>query len=181
MMPNGFFYLVIVFICFSCEKNDQLKALTKISGESGISYNESMQKWDELKMVNGNSYRYQTGFQSWAGFGNTTEIEVLAGKVVARSYEEFTIDDQSGEVIIIDSFSENENHLGLHQKGAAPLLIDELYGTCANELLVVDQRKNTLYFETTSNGLMTLCGYVPDDCIDDCFNGIRINTFDWIQ
>jgi hypothetical protein len=70
--------------------------------------------------------------------------------------------------------------LGVHKNGALPVTVDELYSTCASEYLTVDAINNTIYFETELKGLMTLCGFVPKGCLDDCYNGVRINYFDWI-
>jgi len=183
-------YLSLIFaftlIFTSCEKNDdsdknELSVLTSLKGENGLSYNESLNKWTELKKDNGNSYIYQTTFLSWTGFGRTTELKIIEGKVTSRIYQEFSTDEQTGERVITDSYTENENDLGNHEKGAIPLTIDELYSSCAGDYLIVDEEKNTLYFETEINGLVALCGFVPDGCVDDCFQGISIDSFDWID
>lgn len=179
-----FFSLTLIFT--SCEKNDdsnknELSALTSLKGENGLSYNESLNKWTDLKKVNGSSYIYQTTFLSWAGFGSTTELKIVDGKVTARIYEGFSTDEQTGERTITDSYEEDEETLGSHEKGATPLTIDELYNSCASDYLIVDIKNNTLYFETEINGLMTLCGFVPNGCADDCYQGISIDSFDWID
>ncbi len=183
-------YLSLIFgltlIFTSCEKDDnvnksELSVLTSLQGENGFSYNESLNKWTELKNNNGNSYIYQTTFVSWTGFGSTTELKVIDDKVAARIYQEFSTNEQTGEREITDSYTENWDDVGDHEKGASPLTIDELYNSCAGEYLVIDEEKNTLYFETTVNGLMTLCGFVPNGCVDDCYRGISIDSFDWIE
>lgn len=170
----------------ACKKDEEPKdekpaVLTDFKGESGLSYNESIGKWNELKTVNGNSYIYQTRFVSWTGQGSTTEIVVIDGEVITRSYYEFKPSEAGGEEQIIDSYTENGGAIGSNEKGAAPLTVDELYTTCASDYLVVDATNNTLYFETDSTGLMTLCGFVPDGCADDCYSGVSITGFDWIK
>lgn len=176
----------LTLISASCEKNDdssknELTILTSLKSENGLSYNESLNKWTQLKKDNGNSYIYQTTFLSWTGFGSTTELKIKEGKVTARIYQEFKRDEQTGKRVITDSYSENENDLGTNEKGARPLTIDELYNSCAGKYLVVDKEKNTIYFETAVNGVMTLCGFVPNGCADDCYQGITIDSFDWID
>ncbi|MFT6802759.1 MAG: hypothetical protein ACJA2N_001950 [Salibacteraceae bacterium] len=168
------------------EKNDdsnknESSILTSLKGENRLSYNESLHKWTELKIANGNSYRYQIRFLSWAGFGSTTKLKVIDGKVKARVYEEFRADEQTGQRVITDSYHENEDVLGSHEKGASPLTIDKLYSSCARDYLVVDKEKNTLYFETEINGLMRLCGFVENGCVDDCYQGISIDSFEWVK
>ncbi len=179
-------FLGLTLILVSCEKNDdsinnELSALTTLTGENGLSYNESLSKWNELKTVNGNSYIYQTTSLSWAGFESTTEVKVVEGEVRYRVFQETKTDQQTGESEITYAYTENENALGNHERGAAPLTIDELYNSCASEYLAVDELNNTIYFEAEVNGLMTLCGFLPNDCVDDCNQDISINAFDWID
>ncbi len=180
------FFLGLTLIFTSCEKNDdsdknEATIPSSLKGENRLSYNESLNKWNELKKVNGNSYVYQTTFLSWTGFGSTTELKVVEGKVTTRNYREFNTDEQTGERVTTGSYTENENELGSHEKGAAPFTIDELYNSCARDYFVVDEENNTLHFETDVNGLMTLCGFVPNGCLDDCYQGISIESFDWID
>ena len=101
--------------------------------------------------------------------------------MIARTYKGFSTDVQTGQRTITDSYTEVEGTLGSNENGASPMTIDELYNSCASDYLIVDKENNTLYFETETNGLMTLCGFVPNGCADDCFQGISINSFDWID
>lgn len=183
MKRNIVLLMILAAILMSCEKNndDKLSALTTIKGESGLTYNESLAQWTELKNINGNSYIYQTTFISWTGFGSITELKIEEGIVTSRAYHEFITNDTNGQREIIDTYTESRADLGSHEKGANPLTIDDLYNSCASEYLSVDKEKNTLYFETESDGLMTLCGFVPNGCMDDCFRGVRINFFKWID
>lgn len=178
--------IVAFFLIFSCESNDdapenQLSALTTLESQEGISYTESIDAWNTLKTNNGNSYSYQTYFISFTGFGSTTELKVINNVVTTRIYQEFSTDQMTGERDIIDSFTETGSQLGTNPKGATPLTIDQLYSTCAADYLVVDENENTIYFQTATNGLMTLCGFFPNNCADDCFEGITISAFDWVN
>lgn len=183
-MRNGLMiFTIIVMFSLACKEinNDpKFSVLTQLIGESGISYNESLSKWADLKAVNGNSYIYQTSFSSWVGFGNRTELKIVDGKVIERVYEAFDI-GVNGDVTILDSYSETLDNLGENENGGMPLTIDELYETCAADYLIVDQKNNTIYFETSEDQMMMLCGFTPIDCIDDCYTGIRISAFEWIQ
>ncbi len=188
MIKNFFFFLFLLLVLASCSNNDdsdknKLLILSTLKGVDGLSYNESIEKWTELKRVNGNSYIYQTTLLSWVGFGNITEIKVEEGKVTTRVYKEFYIDDLTGERIMMssNSYTESANEIGSNENGALPLTVDELYNSCVNDYLIVDQENNSIYFETEISGLMTLCGYVPNGCADDCFRGISINSFIWID
>jgi len=183
MKTNRFIFLILIVILMSCKKNndDKLSVLATLKSESGLTYNESLAQWTKLKNLNGNSYIYQTTFVSWTGFGSITELKIEEGLVTSRAYQEFKTNETNGQREIIDSYTETKNNLGSHEKGANPLTIDDLYNSCASEYLTVDIENNTLYFETELDGLMTLCGFVPDGCMDDCLSGISINSFKWID
>lgn len=175
---------MILLIAPSCEDAPQkvlheLSALPALVSQDGMNYPESVQAWEELKAINGGSYIYQTTFTSWTGDGHTTEIRVDDGIVTMRAYQEFDANQSNGEKTIIYSYREVGADVGSNMKGAQPRTIDELYQTCASDFLTVDAESNTVYFETTNDGLMTICGFVPDGCVDDCFNGIRIHAFAW--
>ena len=174
---KNFNFLLLFFALTSCMQNNEIE----LTGDSGINYKESLAKWNELKTINGNSYSYQTTFVSWVGFGSITELKVEDGKVTARSYQEFSINDSTGQKETQAIYSETKSDLGSHQKGAKPLTIDELYESCAKEYLIVDTDDNTLFFDTELNGTMNLCGFVPNNCADDCYSGIKINSFEWID
>jgi hypothetical protein len=174
-----------VGLLFSCKKNEdipqsELSMLSQLVGQNGMSYSESIVNWNELKIIKGNSYIYQTLFSSWIGEANITEVTVIDGIVTSRIYEHFQTNETNGQRKIMDSYSETIDNLGVHENGARPITIDELYNNCSSEYLTVDANNNTIYFETELNGLMTLCGFVPNGCLDDCYIGVSINYFDWI-
>jgi hypothetical protein len=176
---------LLLVLAGSCQKNeapsiDQLSVLTTLQSEHGLTYEQSSNKWHQLREQNGNSYVYQTTFASWTGSGNTTELKIENGVVTSRIYEEFTtLGDGSKKVL--DFYREDSGTLGTHAKGAALLTIDGLYETCAKDYLVADEQNNTIYFETAPDGLLTLCGFVPKECVDDCYTGVRIHAFEWVN
>ncbi|WMJ71727.1 hypothetical protein RCC89_00865 [Cytophagaceae bacterium ABcell3] len=154
--------------------------LPPLSGESGTPYSDCIEKLNDLKSKNGNSYIYQTTFTSWSGYGSVTELKIKDGKVVSRVYQEF-ITNESHEREIVDSYTETKSNLGSREKGAKPLTIDDLYHLCTSEYLTVDEEDNSVTFETELDGLMTLCGFSPVGCVDDCFRGIRISALKWLH
>lgn len=169
----------VLLLFMSCEKDKDL--LASLKGNSGVSYNESLAKWSLLKDQNGNSYSYAITFTSWTGYGSVTELLVNDGKVVGRVYEEFNTNEETGERDVIEYYTETLADLGSHKKGAAVVTIDELYDSCAKDYLSVDEQQNTIYFDTAENGVMISCGFVPDGCQDDCYTGITINSFKWLD
>lgn len=186
MRTNQLFPLVMLLILPACEKTDkvddnQLSVLSTLKGSSGITYNESLQNWNDLKKRNGNSYIYQVTFVSWIGVGSTTVLKVENGIVTSRSYEQFKTNAPYGPKEITDTYTETGSQVGSHTKGAVSLTIDDLYTSCAKEYLKADKEQNTLFFETEENGLMNLCGFVPNGCMDDCYHGVRISGFEWIK
>lgn len=173
MKTSKFLLLFLLIGLLSCKKDDDNKTTYLVN------YKKSLNTWNELKAENGNSYTYKTTFISWVGGGSTTELKVENGKVTGRNYQQFIIDN-AGQRTVIDSYTETELEVGTHEKGARPLTIDQLYSSCIGEYLVVDDKTNTIYFETDANGIMTSCGFVPDNCADDCFSGVTINGLNWL-
>ncbi|WP_066633574.1 hypothetical protein [Labilibacter marinus] len=173
--------LLLAFILIAGCKKEDGDPFDNIKGESGISYNKSKSFWNDMKKENGNSYEYETTFTSWTGFGSTTTFKVEEGVVTERTYTEFNADEGASGEIQLESYKEVGDEVGDHEKGAKPVSIDELYESCASEFLVACPCDNTLYFETESNGLMNLCGFVPDGCQDDCYQGVRISSFSWLE
>lgn len=173
MKIHNLLIAITIFTFMSCDTDDNDKSLIINN------FNESKVNWEELKSLNGNSYSYQTTWSSWNGFGAMTELKILDGIVISRLYEEFLINEANGQIEILDFYLEDESDLGSNERGAKILTIDQLYDSCISEYLVADKKNNTLYFEAKLDGIISLCGYVPDGCVDDCFNGVRINSFKW--
>jgi len=72
-------------------------------------------------------------------------------------------------------WQEEGEMLGSHEgTGAAePITLDEVYALSASDWLVRRDNRQAI-FEATNNGLVSTSGFVPDNCQDDCFKGIRI-------
>jgi len=175
-------FLFSLLVCMSCEKNDnKLLVLTELKSKEGFNFIQSLNKWNDLKNKNGNSYSYTTTFGSWTGYGYTTEFKIENGVIKSRIYEAFKINGQDGTKEIIETYSETIDNLGTHSKGAPLMTIDALYDVCAKKYLMANETDNTLYFETGKDGLMTMCGFVPIGCMDDCFEGVIISSLDWMK
>jgi len=69
----------------------------------------------------------------------------------------------------------------MNLSGAKVLTIDELYETCAKDVLTVSQEKNKIIFNVSENGLIQTCIYIPKDCQDDCSMGVLILNLKWIK
>ncbi|MEL6537285.1 MAG: hypothetical protein AAFQ98_17825 [Bacteroidota bacterium] len=151
----------------------------QVVGDSGITYRESREIWRQLKEENGETYRYAFRVSSWSGYSYTTEIGVQEGEVVFRNYEVFQEDFENQTREIIDSYEETGAEIGTHEEGAEPLSLDELYHDCRDIYLTTNSIDNELYFDTDVVGVMSTCGYVPNGCQDDCFQGITIEFLGW--
>ena len=183
-MEKNYDLLMLLFLLltfFSCSI-EAVRENLLLEGEYGYNFRESKSQWDKLKREHGNSYEYTLMEQSWTGHGSETTMKVENGKVVARYFEAFIISDEDGSKKITDSYrEESKKEIGSHEEGAPPLSIDDLYKTCLAEYLIFDPGANMVYFETTKDGIIALCGYVPTGCADDCFQGLKISYFSWLH
>jgi hypothetical protein len=175
MKIKKLFLLPAIFALVSVSCEDRATSRRKEA------YDNSYSQWVKLKKLNGESYEYQTTFGSWTGYGMQTVIQVRNGAVAARTCFAYQFNTETLTKDTIDSYSETGSEIGSHLAGAAPLTVDELYDTCVRKYLRVSEKENTVYFETNGDGLLNLCGYVPDGCMDDCYNGITIDTIKWIK
>ena len=165
---------VVTFFLVSC---DSLETKNKEV------FNSSQRQWELLKKMNGSSYSYTTTFHSWAGYAAKTTIhvenDIIASRECVATFLNY--ENETFSIDTIEHYIESGHEIGTHVAGAKPLTVDELYYTCAKEYLKVNTKKNTVYLETNKDGLLNLCGYVPDDCFDDCYFGVRIDTIMWIK
>lgn len=176
MKTNISLFMATASIIASCSEKDVTKTTNK-----KMLYVKSLNKWTELKKQNGNSYQYQVNQGSWSGHGNLTELTIKNGIVVQRTCKAYKTDGKTGVKKIKFSYSENEQEIGNNKWGALPRTIDQLYNSCIEKYLIVDTAKNTVHFETKNDGIISLCGFIPNNCIDDCYEGITITSFKWIK
>ncbi|BDD05193.1 hypothetical protein [Aureibacter tunicatorum] len=177
---HNLFLFAFATLIFSCVPEDAHLGNTTDKFDS-LTYEESIEKWEILKAENSDGYSYKIEFQSFAGFGNVTEIIVESGEVVERNYQEYTRDLNTNEKNIVEEYNEKGASVGSHEKGFSPLTIDELYETCLQDYLEVDSEANQITFETNDLGIISTCGYFPYNCADDCFIGFSMSSFEWID
>ncbi|WP_186757662.1 hypothetical protein [Echinicola salinicaeni] len=161
----------ILFALFllSCDGNDQQNQFEK-----------SERNWQVLKNQNDESYRYQVSTSSWTGYSSITTITVIDGLVTKRAFESYNLKDDGGKELVY-SYVEEGEEIGADDNGADPLTLDMLYDVCKDEYLTVDQKSNTIYFTEFDNGLVKSCGYVPENCVDDCFFGFNLKIIEWLE
>lgn len=174
------FYLLFFLLPSSCSTEVFAPNLL-ITGENGYNFVQSQKEWNKLKKRHKDSYRYTVLEQSFTGFGSETTITVMKGEVITRDYKSYNISENDGTKEVIDSYHEEREDLGMHSEGWPPVDLDEMYRDCGSEYLMVDPESHTLYFDTDEEGVISLCGNVPDLCGDDCFEGFTISEFEWMQ
>ncbi len=140
----------------------------------------SQRQWEEEKPRHENTYRYTVQFISAFGFGSTTIVTVTNGTVTGRDFEAFTT-NSTGTRTVTQRWSETTGDLMSHPEGAEAVTLDVIYGRCRQQWLTVNTKKHKTYFEKEHNGIISLCGYVPNGCQDDCFEGVRLSAFEWLR
>lgn len=169
MHKTLFFLLVIVvFGTVSCHKE---------AIDYANSFEKSQLALKDFKAANNNSYRYTVTAGTWVGASWETAISVKNGKVVERHFKYTNLDDKFIGMIPEAEleWTENNENLNTHEKGAATLTLDEVYALAKTEWLVKRSGVQT-FFEAKNNGLISSCGYTEDGCQDDCFRGISISS-----
>lgn len=156
--------LLLIFIFGACKKD---------SIEHSKDFDVSYKAWLNFKSEANNSYQYQLTTTSWTGYSTNTTLTIKAGRVTQRAYVAKTIKQPGNLVTIHKEWVENENELNTHDSAAAILTFDEIYAKAKTDLLL-KRSDAKVYFEAKNNGMISSCGYVQNNCADDCFNGINI-------
>lgn len=158
--------IVLLLIC-------SLFVACKKDMEYEDNFHTSERVWSNFKVSSDNSYSYMVTSSSWTGTTTETVLTVRNGQVVARSYVNKVRDGSGPQLVIRAQWEEDSSDLGSHEEGAKPFTLDDIYTQAKSDWLKKREGAKT-YFETLNGGMISLCGYVPDGCADDCFRGITI-------
>ncbi len=163
--------LLAAILWVSCHKSD-------IKYES--SFDKSYKEWLLFKQRTGNNYKYKVAAGTWVGFGWETMITVTNGKITRRAFKLTPPRDRPSNVPVNElEWTEEEGSINSHtaSPAAAPITLDQVYEKARTDWLL--KRKDvTTYFETNNNGMISSCGYVENNCADDCFIGITITLIE---
>jgi len=79
-------------------------------------------------------------------------------------------------------WTEEEAALGLHEQTPASRVqtLDEVYET-ARTVWLKKRDDVDIFFEAKNDGLISSAGFVPNNCMDDCFSGISIRLIEAID
>ena len=171
------YIILLITVCatfYSCDNNDF---------EHESNFKKSYGKWSEFKAKSNNSYEYTAESSSWVGLAWQTVITVNNGEVVQRSFKYTYIANELKENFGEElEWVENKEELNTHKNtgASAPLTLDEIYIKAEQDWL--QKRKGfTTYFEAKNDGLISLCGFIPENCMDDCFTGISIKQIEILE
>ena len=141
-------------------------------------YEDSYSAWLSFKKSSGNSYSYITYYGSWTGSYAESKITVQSGRVIARDFLLTRTTAVRDSVVTLARWAESGSTLNTHTDGFEMLTLDQVYARAKNEWLKVDKVKNEVIFQANNNGLISLAGYVPKGCQDDCLTGIHIKDIE---
>ncbi|MDO3693751.1 hypothetical protein QVZ41_02675 [Wenyingzhuangia sp. chi5] len=167
--------LLFVICCtLSCESDD-------LNYQND--FKNSEKAWISFKQSSNNSYQYiVTGGSVFTTYGWETTITVYNGVIIKRHFKYNADPENIPEENLEWTENENEINSEEHQytSAATALTLDEVYDKAKKEWLI--KRKDvSIYFETENNGLISTCGYVPKNCMDDCFYGITIKSIETLS
>lgn len=187
-MQKIIFIFIIIPIFFSCSIKKEKQQGEKVYINQGIdkinrnskSYESSIAKWNRAKKEHNNSYTYTVKFSSFSGYRNTTVITVKEGKVIKREFNETAPTNLPNQKTADKpKFIEDKTNLNTHNEGSPAVTIDQIYKDCSEKYLTADKNENIIYFNVDKIGILSVCGYVPKNCADDCFKGVSIGEIKW--
>lgn len=143
-------------------------------------FDRSYAKWLAFKKSQNNSYSFTAVTSSFVLFNTETKITVVNGAITARDFASYQYHQSQGTDtltrVIVDQWHEDKTNLNSHNNSPWLLTLDDVYAKANADWLSVDAHKNTIYFETKNNGMISTAGYYPNGCADDCFTGINISS-----
>lgn len=157
---------------------DSYASEAEFSAEEG--YANALASWEKLKKHYNNSYVYTVDYTA-ADYnsGYSTTIVVHNGKIEERHYESFTYQDD--QKVINDRWVELKKKVGKNKEGFLAKTMDELYADCGNNYIKIDKSVAEVIFEVDYNSILSLCGYWSEDCENNCFEGITVLAFSWLE
>lgn len=162
------------------EPIDRTEIITEAKPDHQANYERSLEQWNKDKKEHNDSYKFALSFSSAEGnFGQTTHFVVKEGLIVERSYESYVFDDD-GNKKQEDKYAETKKQIGNNNKGFPAKTLTELYDDCGNIYLPNSSPGDYIYFDSKFDGIMSICGYVPKNCADDCFEGVSLDYFEWL-
>lgn len=183
-------FLFIASCILSCDSEN----LNENTAETD--FNSSLQSWETLKTTHLNSYRYTVSTKTPLGHNAKTTITVNDGCITSRTYEVYSQYDDNNTYlefknrIVLNRFYEDANNIETHAcndnlnhfcNAAPALTIDELYNTCLQKYLKVNAATKQITFSVNDENLIKACYYNTQACEDDCFFGIKISDFEWLN
>ncbi len=140
-------------------------------------YDKSYSAWLNFKSSSNNSYTYTEYSGSVFGSYIETKITVQNGAITTREFVSGNYKPNSNVLITTKIWTENPGSLNSHgNEGFELLTLDQVYSKAKTVWLKADEKQNDIYFEYKNNGLISLAGFVPKGCQDDCFNGVSIKN-----
>jgi len=141
-------------------------------------YNKSYNAWLSYKKNVHNSYGYTQYYGSVFGYYTEIKIGVNDGEFISRDLILVKSHlDGTNKGDTLKQWHEDVSSINTHGvEGGDLLTIDDIYDKSRTVWLKADVKKNAVVFEAKNNGLISSCGFIPNECQDDCFNGITITS-----
>lgn len=148
---------------------DSPDRLIAAAGSPAEKLEASLSIWKKARRKCRGDYSYTVRLQSFAGFGNETEIVVRNHKVVGRKYRTFSQRallpgeaNPGGK-----SWSETGDDLDSHKEGAATKTLDQIYVEAGKVLSGERAQNERLYVRFDKKGLLLSCFTVDTRIADD--------------
>lgn len=144
-------------------------------------YDRSLKQWNQAKEEHKNSYEYTLFLEnSDSTYRCSTIVVVKNGTVYSREQKAYIRNFETKEMhpLKIETWTENQTQLGTHN--SFPETLDEIYEGC-NKSFFVDSESNYIIFTMDNQQLISVCGHSSFGCTDDCFRGVTIQDFKWLD
>ncbi|GGE22196.1 MULTISPECIES: hypothetical protein [Sphingobacterium] len=200
-LKNLLFLFLITFLSSSCEKDDiefnseyesSLKAFKSFKAQNNNSYRYVVSgdsyagfSWETtITVKNGTvvkrEYQYLVFNRFEKPANGWTENDL--DKIIAdgpESYFEALKEEGISFLDILSFTEENGKFTGQSKYHSAfsTITLDEIYERAKNKWLIKNDKVD-VFFENNNNGMISLAGFWPKGCMDDCFSGVKIKLIE---
>jgi hypothetical protein len=124
----------------------------------------------------GGTYSYVVGFGSFSGYSSQTTIAFANGQVASRDFKSQQTSGLGGTPTVLAQWHEDASQIGSHQDGAPAKSLEDLYGDCRTALAGTDLTRSSLSLDFDADGVLQRCSFLPVGCMDDCSQGVAIES-----
>jgi hypothetical protein len=121
------------------------------------------------------TYHYASTSSSVFGSSSVTLVEITNDQPTRRSFVGHGY-GSGADAAATTTWDETGAAIDTHPEGAPALTVEQLFASCADSQ-ARDPAQNQLFLAFNQIGVPVMCGFIPANCVDDCYMGYTLSDF----